>query len=264
MKKLSATLCTLTLSFISALLFAQAVTTVQDKANNGQLKRMVNIQWDDWQPTPDVNWLGIPKNFAGYVYWRILHRSYWKGEDQRPIRSDGPYIENYAALLAQENRDKKISDTTEAIMKTHAVTYLNMSGGSLDIAYNLFFKEKFNTIFNSIAEQLNIVELKYPASFNEMVVTENFKGFLEYLDITQNRIENINNAFLDKGKRITTYLEILRELEYKKNVITKYVSQYTLIGSLPKQSEINAIGNHAIAPNNDAEIVKKILQTYKF
>jgi hypothetical protein len=128
----------------------------------------------------------------------------------------------------------------------------------------LFFKDKFNSIFNSIAEQLSIIQQHYPSVFNEMVVTENFQEFLEYLDITQDRIENIHQSFLDKGKRITTYLEILRDLEYKKNVITKYISQYTFIATLPKQKEINAAGNQAIPPNNDAQIIRKILQTHKF
>jgi hypothetical protein len=252
------------LFFISININAQTLTPVQDNANNGQLKRMVHIQWDDWQPTPAVNWLGIPKNLEGYIYWRILHRSYWKGEDSRPIRADGPYVENYASLFAQEMQDKNISDTTQAIMETNAATYLNMSGGSLDIPYNIFFKDKFNGIFNGIAEQLNIIQQRYPSVFNEMVITESFQNFLEYLDIVQDRIENIHQSFLDKGKRITTYLEILRELEYKKNVITKYISQFTFIATLPKQKEINAVGNQAIPPNNDAQIVQKILQTHKF
>lgn len=264
MKKLLKILFSFLLFFIAIATTAQTLTPVVDNANNGQLKRMVYIQWDDWQPTPAVNWLGIPKNLAGYVYWRILHRSYWRGEDSRPIRANGPYVENYASLLAQEMQDKKISDTTQAIMETNTATYLNMSGGSFDIPYNLFFKDKFNSIFNGIAEQLSIIQQHYPAVFNEMVVTENFQGFLEYLDITQDRIENIHTSFLDKGKRMTTYLEILKELEYKKNVITKYISQYTFIATLPKQSEIKAVGSQAIPPNNDAEIVKKILQTHKF
>ena len=34
---------------------AQTVLPVQDKANNGQLKRMVFNQWNDWQPTPNTN-----------------------------------------------------------------------------------------------------------------------------------------------------------------------------------------------------------------
>lgn len=264
MKKFIVVIFSFLLFFFAEITDAQTLTPVQDKANNGQLKRMVYIQWDDWQPTPAVNWLGIPKNFAGYVYWRILHRSYWKGEDSRPIRADGPYVENYASLFAQEMQDKKISDATQAIMKTNTATYLNMSGGSLDIPYKLFFKDKFSSIFNDISEQLSIIQQHYPSVFNDMVVTENFQGFLEYLDITQDRIENIHQSFLDKGKRITTYLEILRELEYKKNTITKYISQYTFIATLPKQSEINTLGNGAIPPNNDAEIVKKILQTHKF
>ena len=51
---------------------AQTVTPVQDKANNGQLKRMVFNQWNDWQPTPNTNWLGIPKDPIGWAYWRVL------------------------------------------------------------------------------------------------------------------------------------------------------------------------------------------------
>ena len=57
---------------LPATLFAQA-TVVEDRANVGQLKRMVYEQWDDWQPSPETNWLGFPVNLAGFIYWRILH-----------------------------------------------------------------------------------------------------------------------------------------------------------------------------------------------
>ncbi len=264
MKKITAILFSNLIFFWGESAWSQTLTPVVDRANNGQLKRMVYEQWDDWQPTPDVNWLGIPKDPAGYIYWRILHRSYWNGADRRPMRAGGPYMENYASLVAQELEDKKISETAQAIMETHTATYLNNSGGSLDIPYNLFFKNKYITIFDGITAQLSLIQQHYPAVFNEMWASDNFQEFLEYLTITQDRIENIHQSFLDKGKRITAYLSLLKELEYKKNVITKYISQYTVIATLPRQAAINAVGSRAIPPNNDAEIVKKILQTHKF
>src|SRR5450432_2446551 len=100
-------------------LLGQTVTPVQDKANNGQLKRMVFSQWDDWQPTPGTDWLGFPKDPVGWTYWRVLHHTYWKGEDQRPFTTGGQFQQNYLSLLAQKDLDSKMVDTTNAMMKTN-------------------------------------------------------------------------------------------------------------------------------------------------
>src|SRR4051794_1081454 len=102
-------------------------TPVKDNANNGQAKRMVSQQWDDWQPTPETGWFGIPKNLEGWFYWRVLHNGYYKGEDSRPYRPDGPFTQNYASLMLQEKDDAHIRDSVQKVMETNLATYVNMS-----------------------------------------------------------------------------------------------------------------------------------------
>src|SRR3978361_1220665 len=106
---------------------------------------MVYEQWDDWQPDPNTNWLGLPKNLEGWIWWNLVYPGYYKGEDQRPYRSDGPFVQNQVSLYLQKQDDLQIVDTSDAVKATNLATYANMSGGDLDVAYDLYFKGKFQT-----------------------------------------------------------------------------------------------------------------------
>jgi len=235
---------------------------VQDKPVNGQLKRMVYIDWDDWQPTTKT-FLGIPRNAKGFAFWRVLNNKYYTGQDSRPYRADGPFIKNHADLTLQERSDMKITDSTEKIRDTHAATYLNMSGGQADAAYNLFFKKKFDDIFNSFNEWETGMRSEYPKAYEASTQSSYFTKFKEYLEITKDRIQANHEAFVDKGVRLEAYINLYKELLEKYQVVSKYLAGQVLLSKLPTQKELRETKSLPVF-NKDKEIVKHILGNYKF
>ena len=245
------------------MLFGQTVTPVQDKANNGQLKRMVFKQWDDWQPTPATNWLGIPKDPVGWAYWRVLHKKYWKGADHRPWKNGGQFEQNYLSLLAQKDLDKKIMDTTNAMMETNLSTALSMSGGAADVPYQLYFKKKFDDLYDDVMKYFQALRSKYPASFNEMLNSPNGKKQVEFLDVEKDRIETIHGMFVDRGSRMVSYFKILSELQSAFEVIKNYVHSYMLLAALPPTAKVNQPKKPTATDSNDSEIVRELLNNWK-
>jgi len=236
---------------------------VQDKPANGQLKRMVFIKWNDWKPNPGT-FLGIPLNPRGYAFWQIVNKAYYKGEDRRPYRlPDGPFIKNYGDLTLQQMADKKIMDTTEKIRNTNLATYLSMTGGNGDIAYNLFFKRKFNEIFDEVNEWLKGMQAESPKALEACMNSEYFKNFVEYVEITKDRIKAIHESFVDKGVRMEGYLEIYQELSQKYNVLSHYLAGQVRLSKFPTQARLKEIKEIPVT-TSDKEIVNKILSNFKF
>jgi len=235
----------------------------QDKPNNGQLKRMVFIKWDDWEPSTKTI-LGIPLNAKGYLFWKVLNKKYYEGEDRRPYRlAGGPFIKNYADLAIQEKSDIKIKDSTEKIRDTHLATYLNMSGGTADVAYNLFFKKKFEDIYHAFDEWTKGMQKESPKAYEACLNSPNFQKFIEYLDITKDRVNAVHESFVDKGVRLEAYINIYKELGDKYNVISHYMAGQVQLAKMPSQKELRAVS----APptlNRDKDIVTHILSTFKF
>ena len=242
---------------------AQTVTPVQDKANNGQLKRMVFNQWNDWQPTPNTNWLGIPKDPIGWAYWRVLHHDYWKGEDKRPWKTGGQFQQNYVSLLAQKDLDKKIVDTTNAMMQTDLATAVSMSGGVADLPYQLYFENKFADLYQDVTNYYEALQTKYPASFNLMMNSANGKRYVEFLDVEKNRIETIHGLFVDRGSRMISYFKILNELQPACEEIKNYVHSYMLLAQLPPPQKINEPKKPNISDSTDSQIVRELLKNWK-
>jgi hypothetical protein len=239
-------------------------TVVQDASNEGQLKRMVFQQWDDWQPDPGTDWFGIPNNLEGYVYWQWLHNDYYTGEDRRPYRSGGPFDQNYGSLALQEQDDKKISDTMKNTMETNAATLANMTGGGLDEAWAFYFNNEFNQLLTEIPNRLTTIEANYPAAFNGIVANEHYQDYLEYLTLTSDRLNAIHNALVDKGDRIVDYLQVAKELRSKNKVISAMIDRYVAMGQLPSQDQVNAAAGTTPVFNNDSKIVTYILENYQF
>lgn len=261
MKPFFISLLTLILTYEAEAQFTYDI--VQDRPANGQLKRMVYIKWNDWQPNPGT-FLGIPRNPAGFAFWQIANRKYYKGEDQRPYRlSDGPFIKNYSDLTLQEMDDKQIMDTTEKIRNTNLATYMAMTGGNRDVAYNLFFKSKFNDIFDAVDEWLRGMQTESPKALEACMNSEYFKNFMEYLEITKDRINAIHESFVDKGVRMEGYLEIYKELSQKYNVLSHYLAGQVRLSRFPTQTRLGEIKELPIT-TDDKEIVNKILSNFKF
>ena len=244
------------------IVFAQ-ITIVQDKANNGQLKRMVFNQWDDWQPDPSTNWLGIPKNPIGWAYWRVLHHDYWNGEDKRSWKTGGQFQQNYLSLLAQKNLDQKMVDTTNAMMETNLATALSMSGGVADIPYQLYFKSKFDDLYQDVMTYFQALQTKYPASFNQMMNSQNGKKYIEFLDVEKDRIETIHELFVDRGSRMVSYFKILSKLQPACEEIKNYVHSYMLLAALPPPEKIQQPKRSTITDSTDAKIVRELLNNWK-
>jgi hypothetical protein len=242
---------------------AQTVTPVQDKANNGQLKRMVFKQWNDWQPTPNTNWLGLPKDPVGWAYWRVLHHDYWKGEDKRPWKTGGQFQQNYLSLLAQKDLDGKMVDTTNAMMETNLATALSMSGGTADLPYQLYFENKFADLFQDVTNYYEALQTKYPASFNQMMNSANGKRYIEFLDVEKNRIETIHGLFVDRGSRMVSYFKILNELQAACEEIKNYIRSYMLLAELPPPQKIQQPTKPKISDATDAQIVRELLKNWK-
>ncbi len=224
---------------------------------------MVFNQWDDWQPDPSTNWLGIPKNPIGWAYWRVLHHDYWNGEDKRPWKTGGQFQQNYLSLLAQKNLDQKMVDTTNAMMETNLATALSMSGGVADIPYQLYFKNKFDDLYKDVMAYFQALQIKYPAAFNEMMNSQNGKKYVEFLDVEKDRIETIHELFVDRGSRMVSYFKILSELQPASEVIKNYVLSYMRLASMPPPEKIQ----HPVEPDyynsDDSKIVQELLNNWK-
>lgn len=249
--------------FLPTTLFAQA-TIVEDRANKGQLKRMVYEQWDDWQPSPETNWLGFPVNLQGFIYWRILHNAYYNGEDLRPWRPDGPFMQQYASLALQEKHDQQIADSMEAVLRTNLSTHIQMSGEDLDIAYRIFFGPKFTALFTEIETDIAEFSVMYPEVFQKISAAKSFQDFREILDIARDDISQVHAAYMDKGKRIEAYLELLHQLEKRQLWINKYLGQYALLSRFPthEQAERTRKQLEKSYLPNDARIVRQILEKF--
>jgi len=249
--------------FLPTTIFAQA-TVVQDRANVGQLKRMVYEQWDDWQPSPETNWLGFPVNLEGFIYWRILHNAYYTGEDLRPWRIDGPAMQEMGSLVMQEQDDQKIADSMEAVLRTNISTHVQMSGADLDIAYRIFFGPRFNRLFDLIETDITTFSGLYPAEFQKISAAKSFQDFREMLDIAHDDISQVHASYMDKGKRIEAYLEILHQLEKRQLWLNKYLGQYALLSRFPthEQAERTRKQLEKAYPPNDARIVRQILEKF--
>ncbi len=253
----------ITLLLLPHVLMSQTVTTVQDKANNGQLKRMVFNQWNDWQPTPNTNWLGLPKDPVGWVYWRILHHDYWSGEDQRPWKTGGQFQQNYVSLLTQKGLDGKMVDTTNAMMQTNLATALSMSGGVADEPYLLYFENKFASLYQDVTSYYEALQTRYPASFNEMINSANGKKYIEFLDVEKSRIETIHGLFVDRGSRMESYFTILNQLQPACEEIKNYIRSYMLLAELPPPKKIQTPKKPLPTSAGDQEIVRQLLKNWQ-
>ena len=247
---------------------AQYVRSVKDPGLNGQLKRMVDQQWDDWKPDPNWKFFGlIPRDPTGALMWGALNRSYWKGKDRRPYRPGGQFQQNLTLLKLEKEQAKKIADSVEAVRKSEMATYINMMGGAGDIAYSMYFKNKFNTELENFKSHFERV-LKYrPAAYQKMKEQTSFKSYQEQYDIINDRIETIHQAFMEKGARIEAYFNILNDLQALVAIAGAYCSNFISIDKneqialKKKQFELEGKDKPL---NNDKQILQKILTKYSF
>jgi hypothetical protein len=242
---------------------AQVAMPVQDKANRGQLKRMAMQQWDDWQPTPETGFLGLPKDPRGWFFWRVLHRDYYRGEDSRPYRADGTFVRNYASLIAQERDDRAIRDSLQAVALASAATYTSMSGGAGDITYTLYFQKQFDELFTEVPRRMAELQRTQPLAAAKMKENTYYRKYLEFADISRDRVGIIHGSFVDRGERMLAYLELAKELRRQNDVIISMIAAMRRLTALPPTLPKGSKGTTGIH-RSDGEIVHHILSTHKF
>ena len=247
----------------SSLAFAQ-VNIVTDRANTGQLKRMVFEDWDDWQPDPGTNWLGLPKDWEGFIYWRILHGAYYRGDDLRPFAANGPFPKEYAALLLQEQADRHIRDSTAAVMQDELATHLQRSGGDLDMAWRIYFGPRFDDLEREMDQAIGKLWSKYPSSMPGWLSSRNYLSLLESKDIISDRIRQVHEGYMDLGRRLESYLPPLTEWERLRDRYLAWAQQQDLIARLPDPPRQETIRKElrAAQPPNDRAIVRDILRSF--
>jgi hypothetical protein len=225
---------------------------------------MVHEQWDDWQPDPGTHFFGlIPNNVLGFFWWRIVNPGYYRGDDQRPYKADGPFVQNTASLSFQKNTDGTIADSSEAVSNTALATYTNMAGGVLDIPYQMYFKNQFKKLAVAGMEYVQDLSLKNPRAYARLIVSKVYADYVERLDIQTSRIITIHESFVEKGARVIAYMEIKKQMEFQNDVLGHYVKNYLSAMSIPDTPTIKAAGGK-VHSKNDAEIVQHILSTFKF
>jgi hypothetical protein len=240
------------------------VMVVEDRAVNGQLKRMVHDQWDDWQPDPGTNWLGLPKDLEGFLYWRVLHNRYYNGEDLRPYRPDGPFAQNHASLIFQQTEDREIMDSTEEVLKTNLANHLAMSGSELDIAYRLYFGPRFRSILSQMDGDRALFVGRYPEAWASMQGGRTEENLSEQRELIEDRIAQVHEAYMDRGKRIEAYLSVLAELEKLQMRHSAWLGQQSALARLP-QPEVMARKRKEVMssrPPDDRAIVRQILSRF--
>lgn len=244
---------------------AIAQTNVQDKANRGQLQRMVSTKWDNWQPDPSTSWLGLPKDPTGWFYWRVLHHDYWDGEDQRPYKPGSQFDQNYTSLSLQEKDDEHIADSLEKVFHTHMVNYTNMQGGKLDMPYQTYFGKVFEKLTTEVTAQLPVIAEKSPAAYNALTNNKHFQEYLNFIIEVKDRIQVVHSVLADKGSRIVNYLQIKKEIEKKNAVMSAMINVYVNTSvKLPQTKEVQKASSKRLLFNNDKEIVNHILSTFLF
>lgn len=239
-------------------------TPATDPSNTGQLKRMVYDDWNDWQPDPGTHFFGIiPNNVLGFFWWRIVNPGYYRGDDKRPYKPDGPFVQNTASLSVQKGTEGNIADSNEAINNTALATYINMNGGAADIPYLVYFKKQFANLAAAGMDFVQDLSIKNPRAYSRLIISKVYADYVERLDIQTSRIKTIHEAFVEKGARVLAYLEIKKQMEFQNEVLGHYVKNYLSAMTIPDSREIKAAGG-TIHSKNDAEIVKNILSTFKF
>ena len=247
---------------------AQMLRPVRDPGLNGQIKRMVDQQWNDWQPDPTWKFFGtIPRDPTGALMWGVINRSYWKGEDKRPYKPGAEFQQNLSALLLERETSKRVADSVAAIKNQELATLSNMAGGAADQPYQLYFKQKFSALSEEFSEAYNNVYSYSPLTFHKMQQSAVYKNYQEKYDILMNRIEIIHSGFLEKGARAEAYFNILRQFHSLVDRSKAYCSLFirtdkkSQLYLKKKQFELNKRDS---VVNNDKEIVERILIKTKF
>src|SRR5699024_10813943 len=118
--------------------------------------------------------------------------------------------------------------------KKSIATDLSMEGGLADVSWNLYFKDKFDQLFDKAEVTLQNIKQKYPEQWNKMInePQETTKQLLEYFRITKDRINTLHTSYMDRGERMIAYFKILTALEKKVDFTVAYCNTNITIANL--------------------------------
>jgi len=181
---------------------------IRDNPNYGQLERMSATKWDNWKPDPTTDWLGIPNNFEGWFYWRVLHHGYYAGTDLRPLKSDGPYTHNIASITLQQPQDKAHTADMDTINNIQLAEFTNMSGGDLDALYSVYYSD----VFSGLDKQHTLLLATLPAATIKFLATNNIETqYLAKAAVIKERVSAVHNAYMQRGSRMLAYIRLEKE-----------------------------------------------------
>ena len=244
---------------------AQTVKVVRDDANLGQYKRMVYEQWDYWSPDPGTNWLGLPKDPYGWFFWKVLHASYYNGEDKRPYKAGGPFGQNLALVNVQVRDDNRIADSLKKVADGELKTYTSMLGGAGDLSYEVYFKDVFEENRMYILNRANQYRAKFPVAVAKFLDNGFVKDYFIYLEQTLDRINIVHGTLMDRGERLLKYMQIEKELEIQKDKMESLLLEYVhATHRKPRQDELRSLRTSVPKFDSDKKIVEHILKTHKF
>lgn len=245
------------LVMMSAINYAKAQEIVYDDGLNGQIKRMVFMEWDDWNPNPR-------RNYQGFLFWQIANRSYYRGGDLRPYRVGGEFDEDYTSLLVQREYEYKVKDSLEKMAKEEALNLLNLSGGHLDDAYHTYFKRGFNQLKEELALGERKLMTLHPAEYGKYLSDEAVIQYKEYfIAYIEDRVQTTNTDIANKGDRILAYLAIKKEWESEHSKMLKILKSYHVQGLNIGIIELSrGIRFSSSIQVDDSRIVREILQNF--
>lgn len=206
-----------------------AQKSVTDPGLNGQFKRMVLTQWNDWQPSPKTDLGFIPKDLTGFLFWRILNNGYYKGSDERPYNADpatGQFEQNLAALELDNEQAQVMKDSLKQVALQQAANMVNMLGGDADVAWLLYFGNKFNELWNNYQAPFNNLKQSNPAAWSDMQSDGGYQWYQNQLQALQDRANSIHQATMEKGARIVAYFNIIKDAESLSSGAANYCSNY--------------------------------------
>ena len=105
---------------------------------------------------------------------------------------------------------------------------------------------------------------RYPQAYAALERSRSHQASTEALDILQDRITQVHEAYMDKGKRIEAYMSILQELDVLQRKISARMGQQALLAAFPSPQEAERQRKEITSRHrpDDAATVRRILTDF--
>ncbi|MCA5004042.1 hypothetical protein [Sphingobacterium bovistauri] len=244
---------------LSHTLFAQAVLKINDKHIINQQERMVYKQWDKDKFTPKKGFLSLNPQY--WITWG-LHPNYPK-TDRRPLSPTGPQTLRMGMLLAMKESTDKYkhhSDTLSTTALTEIYNYTPQAS-TFDPLWNLYYKSELSPLLQEHIDPLK----DFPEDLKRSLINKGVVDwYLEEFESLIQRLRIARGVFLDRGKRILSYHQILKEFRLLQNnwkAKVQYQTKYILLSKRLHTTEKSISFRTPQIPTaqTDIQIANKIL-----